>query len=107
MADCQSCGMPMDATTNSQHDVKYCIYCQDQETKRLKSFEEVKEGSIQALMRFQSLSHEEAEIQAQGLKDLPRWQREQEETLLKDGANAFRTDTKPPEDFGKPDPVSE
>jgi uncharacterized Zn finger protein (UPF0148 family) len=75
MAQCESCGMPLDEKTTSKIDGRYCIYCQNQESGELASKEQVREGSIQALMRLQGKSREEAEkIADETMPKLPRWQ---------------------------------
>lgn len=52
MKICESCGMPLDYKTTSKHDGKYCIYCQNQETGELKTYEEVRKGSINAAIKL-------------------------------------------------------
>jgi len=75
MAQCENCGMPLDEKTTSKIDGRYCIYCQNQESGELASKEQVREGSIQALMRLQGKSREEAEkIADETMPKLPRWQ---------------------------------
>ena len=56
--------MPFDPKTVSVYDKRYCIYCQNQENGKLKSFEEVISGSIGAAMRLMNKSREEAEKMA-------------------------------------------
>jgi hypothetical protein len=57
-------------------DGRYCIHCQNQESGELASKEQVREGSIQALMRLQGKSREEAEkIADETMPKLPRWQK--------------------------------
>ena len=76
MGQCESCGMPLDEKTTSKIDGRYCIYCQNQESGELASKEQVREGSIQALMRLQGKSREEAEkIADETMPKLPRWQK--------------------------------
>lgn len=76
MGQCESCGMPLDEKTTSKFDGRYCSYCQNQESGELASKEQVREGSIQALMRLQSKSREEAEkIADETMPKLPRWQK--------------------------------
>ena len=76
MEQCESCGMPLDEKTTSKFDGRYCIYCQNQENGELASKEQVREGSIQALMRLQGKSREEAEkIADETMPKLPRWQK--------------------------------
>jgi len=76
MGQCESCGMPLDEETTSKFDGRYCIYCQNQDSGELASKEQVREGSIQALMRLQGKSREEAEKIADGtMPRLPRWQK--------------------------------
>ncbi|KKR33142.1 MAG: hypothetical protein UT63_C0023G0005 [Candidatus Gottesmanbacteria bacterium GW2011_GWC2_39_8] len=71
---CESCGMPMDANTVSKYDPRYCIYCQDQETRRLKTYEEVKQGSIGAAQKFMGKTEEEAiKMTEEMLPKLSRW----------------------------------
>ena len=74
MKICESCGMPIDEKTISKFDSRYCIYCQDQQTGKLKSEEEVREGSIKAAMRLMGKTSEEAEKMAdEMMPTLPRW----------------------------------
>jgi len=61
MNQCESCGMPLDEKTTSKFDSRYCIHCQDQQSGILGNKEQVREGSIKAVMQFQGKSHEEAE----------------------------------------------
>lgn len=73
---CESCGMPMDEKTVSKYDKRYCIYCQDQETGRLKTFDEVRRGSVDAAMRLMGKTKEEAEKMAdESMPKLPRWKK--------------------------------
>jgi hypothetical protein len=77
MNSCQSCGMPTDEKTVSKFDSRYCIYCQDQVSGRLKSFEEVRAGSIGAAIKLMGKTREEAEKMAsEMLPKLPRWKLE-------------------------------
>ena len=78
MARCESCGMTLQAPASvSKHDARYCAHCQDQLTGQLRTREQVRMGSVEALMRVREISREEAEaIVDQMLPDLPRWQRE-------------------------------
>jgi len=63
----------------SKFDPRYCVYCQDQVTGELRSKEQVRLGSVEALMRMREISREEAEaLVEQTLSDLPRWQQEEE-----------------------------
>lgn len=50
MKQCDSCGMPLDKNSTSKKDDKFCIYCQDQQTGELKSRDDVREGSIEAIL---------------------------------------------------------
>ncbi len=61
MNNCQSCGMPFDPKTVSVYDKRYCIYCQNQENGKLKSFEEVRSGSVSAAMKLMNKTREQAE----------------------------------------------
>jgi len=66
--------MPLDEKTTSKHDKRYCIYCQNQESGVLKSFDQVREGSINAAMRLMGKTKEEAEKMAdEMLPTLQRW----------------------------------
>ena len=72
---CESCGMPLDDKSTSKFDIRYCIYCQDQQTGQLKSKEEVREGSIGVAMRLMGKTREEAEKMAdEMMPKLPPWQ---------------------------------
>jgi hypothetical protein len=76
MKICESCGMPLDSKTASKFDDKYCIYCQNQETGALKTYQEVRVGSIGAAMKLMGKTQEEAEKMAdEMLPKLPRWKK--------------------------------
>lgn len=71
--------MPLDENTTSKHSELYCIYCQDQETGELASYEKVREGSIQATVKLMGKTLEEATQMAdEMLPKLPRWQKKEE-----------------------------
>ena len=71
---CESCGMPLDAKTESKNDYRYCIYCQNQQTGTLRTKQEVREGSIGAAMRLMGKTRGEAEKMAdEMMPQLPRW----------------------------------
>lgn len=75
MKHCDSCGMPLDENSTSKKGDNYCIYCQDQQTGELKSKEEVREGSVAALIQYEGKSREEAEkFVDETMPKLPRWQ---------------------------------
>jgi hypothetical protein len=73
---CESCGMPMRDT--SQHGGKdvnnpYCIYCTD-ETGKLKSREQVREGMIGFFMKSENKTREDAEKHVdEHMKKMPAW----------------------------------
>lgn len=74
MKPCESCGMQLDVQTTSKYDVRYCMYCQDQQTGTMKTKDQVREGSIGAAMRLMGKSREEAEKMAdEMMPKLPRW----------------------------------
>ena len=74
LASCESCGMPLDEETTSKMDKRYCIYCQNQETGELGTYEQVREGSIAAAVDLIGKTPEEAAAEVDGmLKELPRW----------------------------------
>jgi hypothetical protein len=74
MKICESCGMPTDEKTTSTFNEKYCIYCQNQQNGELKTYEQVREGSVNAAMKFMGKSKEEAEKMADAMMPkLPRW----------------------------------
>jgi len=74
--------MPLEDSTTSKHDDQYCIYCQDQTTGDLASYEEVKQGSINAAVKHMGKTLEEAEqMVGEMLPQLPRWKEEQGESL--------------------------
>lgn len=76
MKICESCGMPLDKKTSSRQDTRYCFYCQNQETGELKTYEQVREGSIGAAMRLMGKTKAEAEKMAdEMMPELPRWQK--------------------------------
>lgn len=77
MKQCESCGMPLDEKTTSKFDGRYCIYCQNQETGVLASYDQVRQGSIQAMVRLMGKTEEEATKMAdEMMPKLPRWQAE-------------------------------
>lgn len=68
--------MPLDATTTSKFDARYCIYCQDQTTGALKTFDEVRAGCINAAVKLFNKSIGEAtKIANEMLPNLPRWKK--------------------------------
>ncbi|MHC4822524.1 MAG: VOC family protein [Planctomycetota bacterium] len=71
MENCQSCGMPM---TDAEPGLMYCDYCTDEEGK-LRSFEDVLEGTIQGyFMGMQKMERGEAEVAAKEmLAKMPAW----------------------------------
>lgn len=76
MSNCESCGMPTDEKTASKKDKRYCIYCQDQATGKLKTFDEVRRGSIDAAMGQMGKTKEEATRMAdEMMPKLPRWRK--------------------------------
>lgn len=75
MKHCDSCGMPFNESVISKKDENFCIYCQDQQTGQLKSKDEVRDGSILAMMQYEGKSKEEAEkFVDETMPKLPRWQ---------------------------------
>lgn len=73
---CESCGMPLDDKTTSKLDKRYCIYCQNQENGELKTYAQVREGSIGAAMKLIGKTREEAEKMAdEMMPKLPRWKK--------------------------------
>lgn len=76
MQKCESCGMPLDEKSTSKFDKKYCIYCQDQTTGQLKTFEEVRVGTINATVKYMGKTEDEAtKIADEMLPNLPRWKK--------------------------------
>ena len=74
MNQCESCGMPLDEKTTSKFDVRYCVHCQDQQSGELASKERVREGSINAAMKFMGETREEAVKMAdEMMPKLLRW----------------------------------
>lgn len=45
--NCHSCGMPLDEKTTSKHNSRYCIYCQNQDSGELKSYEQVRAEALE------------------------------------------------------------
>ena len=71
---CESCGMPLDEKSTSQKDKRYCIYCQNQETGELATYEQVYDGSVQAAVSMMGMTEEAAKKMADDmLPKLPRW----------------------------------
>lgn len=80
MKQCDSCGMPLGEKSTSKHDENCCVYCQNQDTGEMASYEQVREGSVKAAVDMMSMSQEEAEKMADTLlPKLPRWQKEKGE----------------------------
>ena len=78
MNHCPSCGMPLDDKTTSKFDAQYCIYCQDQTDGRVKPYEEVRFGCIQAAQdMFGKTEAEAIQMVDEMLPKLPRWQQNQ------------------------------
>ena len=78
MVHCESCGMPLsiDENTTSKIDNRYCIHCQNQQTGELAGREQVREGSINAAMKFMGKTRAEAEKMIdEMMPKLPRWQK--------------------------------
>ena len=76
MKICESCGIPLDDKTTSRFDGRYCVYCQVQQTGELKTYDQVKDGSIGAAMKLMGKSKEEAEKMAdEMMPKLPRWKK--------------------------------
>jgi hypothetical protein len=73
---CESCGMPMDVDEVSRFDLRYCIHCQDQKTGDLKAYQQVRDGSIEAAVKFLGKSREEAvKMTEELMPKLARWKR--------------------------------
>lgn len=76
MKKCESCGMPMEEKLTSIFDDRYCIYCQDQMTQKLKTYEEVRQGCIDATIKLMKKTEQEATKMADTmLPTLPRWKK--------------------------------
>lgn len=76
MQKCESCGMPLDEKSTSKFDKRYCIYCQDQTDGRMKTYEEVRAGTINATVKYMGKTIEEAtKIADEMLPNLPRWKK--------------------------------
>lgn len=68
--------MPLDNESVSKFDKRYCIYCQNQETGFLATYEQVRSGSVDAAMKFMGKTKSEAEKMADiMLPNLPRWKK--------------------------------
>ena len=66
--------MPMDTSAISNFDSRYCIYCVDDKTRSLKSKEDVREGSILAVVESMGKSRQDAEkFVDEMMAKLPRW----------------------------------
>ena len=73
---CESCGMPLDESSISKKDRRYCKHCQNQETGILRTREEVREGSINAAIKRMGKTKEEAGKMADMMMpNLPRWKK--------------------------------
>ena len=74
MTVCYSCGMPLDDGSTSKFEDNYCVYCQDQESSELASYEQVRAGSIDAAVKLMGKTPVEAEEMADEIMPkLPRW----------------------------------
>jgi hypothetical protein len=75
---CESCGMPMqDAKNRGGGDTNnpYCVYCTD-ETGKLKSCQEVREGMIRFYMSQMGKPRDDAEkFVDEQMKKLPAWRK--------------------------------
>jgi hypothetical protein len=77
MSSCQSCGMPLEEKTTSKFDPTECIYCQDQTSGQLKTYEEVRSGCIKAAVDMLGKTEEQAVAWVNAeLPKLPRWQKQ-------------------------------
>lgn len=77
MSNCQSCGMPLEPQTTSKFDPFSCIYCQNQETGEMATYDQVRTGSIDAAVKFMGKTQEEAVTMVDEiLPKLPRWQKQ-------------------------------
>ncbi len=73
---CESCGMPLERLTTSFFEDRYCVHCQDQRSGQLANREQVKEGSINAVVRLFGKTPAEAEkVVDNTMATLPRWQK--------------------------------
>lgn len=74
---CESCGMPMDSKSTSSYDNRYCVYCIDEKTGFLKPRQDVREGSIKAVIESMGKNRTDAEkFVDQMMANLPRWKGE-------------------------------
>ncbi len=73
---CKSCGMLMKDTSQQgagDPDNPYCVYCTD-ETGKLKSREEIREGMIGFYIKSENKTREEAEkFVDEHMKKMPAW----------------------------------
>ena len=73
---CESCGMPIDEKSVSKFNDIYCIYCEDQDNGTLATKDQVREGSVKAIMGIMGKTREEAEkITDETMSGLPRWKK--------------------------------
>ena len=92
--NCESCGMPLEDSSLSKIDTRYCVHCQDQTSGELKSKEAVREGSIKAAVELMGKTPEEAEKMAdEMIPTLPRWKSPE----VTPETSAFPTDAPPPQ----------
>jgi len=74
MGKCESCGMPTDKDTSCGYDNRYCLYCMDEKTGWLKPKQDVRAGSIKAVMGSMGKTRAEAEkFVDDTMAKLPRW----------------------------------
>lgn len=77
MTICYSCAMPLQEEVTSDFDENYCIHCQNQETGQFRTYEEVRQGSIDAAMRLMGKNETEAhQLADQILPNLPHWKKQ-------------------------------
>jgi len=73
---CESCGMPMkEADQHGAHDINnpYCVYCTD-ETGKLKTRQEVRQGMINFYLSQTKKTREEVEkLVDEQMRNLPAW----------------------------------
>jgi uncharacterized Fe-S radical SAM superfamily protein PflX len=69
--------MPLDGKTTSKFDPFECIYCQNQETGELASYDQVRTGCIKAAVdMFGKTETEAIRWVDEELPKLPRWQKQ-------------------------------
>ncbi len=72
---CKACGMPLEKSEEtSKLSNEFCVYCQNQETGAVGSYDEIKEGGIKYFMESTGADRDAAEkLTVEHMTTLPYW----------------------------------